>query len=234
MSESPNDLLIAAAIAGDTATMESLLTSGEADPTHFDAAGLTPLMHAAIHDQPEAVSLLLSHGAPWNALSPSLLSAGDFALLHSHQEPLRLLVDSALRSELIFSTIARKSKNHNNDKVVKREKEYLDKRVEFGEGRLVEEDGGAVMMAWERPLMEAHARAVCANGGRVLNIGFGMGLVDEAIERYEGLTEHVIVEAHPDVYERMMRSGWGERKNVKVVFGRWQDVVGQLESYDGE
>ena len=37
----------------------------------------------------------------------------------------------------------------------------------------------AVMMAWEGPLMEAHAHVVCAGGGSVLNIGFGLGLIDE-------------------------------------------------------
>ena len=30
-----------------------------------------------------------------------------------------------------------------------------------------------------RPLMEAHAHAICSSGGDVLNVGFGMGLVDE-------------------------------------------------------
>jgi len=68
----------------------------------------------------------------------------------------------------------------------------------------------------------------------VLNVGFGMGMVDEAIEKYDGVVEHTIVEAHPDVYERMMKCGWGEKKNVRIVFGRWQDVLPQLESYDGK
>ena len=30
-----------------------------------------------------------------------------------------------------------------------------------------------------RPLMEAHAHAICSSGGDVLNVGFGMGLIDE-------------------------------------------------------
>lgn len=93
-------------------------------------------------------------------------------------------------------------------------------------------DSKAVMMGWEMPLMEAHARAVCTNGGRILNVGFGMGLVDEAIERYNP-EEHTIIEAHPDVYARMLKSGWGEKKHVKIVFGRWQDVLPQLDTYDG-
>ena len=30
-----------------------------------------------------------------------------------------------------------------------------------------------------RPLMEANAHAICSSGGDVLNVGFGMGLIDE-------------------------------------------------------
>jgi type IV protein arginine methyltransferase len=42
----------------------------------------------------------------------------------------------------------------------------------------------AVMMAWERPLMEAHTLAVCpVSCCNVLNIGFGMGIVHEAIQQ---------------------------------------------------
>ena len=39
--------------------------------------------------------------------------------------------------------------------------------------------GEAVMMSWELPLMERHAEVICAQGGDVLNIGFGLGLIDE-------------------------------------------------------
>lgn len=81
--------------------------------------------------------------------------------------------------------------------------------------------------------MEAHAKAVCSGGGHVLNVGFGMGLVDTAIQQYSPVT-HTIVEAHPVVYKRMLQSGWDKRENVKIIFGRWQDVLSQLETYDGK
>lgn len=110
---------------------------------------------------------------------------------------------------------------------------YLEERVSFSEDKLMDSDSKAIMMAWERPLMEAHANAICCGGGgHILNVGFGMGLVDTAIQKY-GPVSHTIVEAHPDVYERMIRLGWGEKDNVKIIFGRWQDVVSQLQSYDG-
>lgn len=97
----------------------------------------------------------------------------------------------------------------------------------------MDSESKAVMMAWEKPLMEAHAKAVCSGGGHVLNIGFGMGLVDTAIQQYAPVT-HTIVEAHPEVYKRMIQTGWADKENVKIVFGRWQDVISQLETYDGK
>ncbi|KAJ0087483.1 hypothetical protein Patl1_08850 [Pistacia atlantica] len=47
------------------------------------------------------------------------------------------------------------------------------------------------------------------------------------------LVTHTIVEAHPEVYKRMLQTGWGKKGNVKIIFGRWQDVLSELESYDG-
>jgi hypothetical protein len=42
----------------------------------------------------------------------------------------------------------------------------------------------------------------------------GMRLEDETIQRYEP-EEHTIVEAHPEVYVRILKLGWGEKKNVR-------------------
>lgn len=127
-----------------------------------------------------------------------------------------------------MGTIARKESENANFG-----QDYLEDRVSFSEDKLMDSDSKAVMMAWEKPLMEAHAKAVCSGGGHILNIGFGMGLVDTAIQRYAPVT-HTIVEAHPEVYERMLRRGWGQKENVKIIFGRWQDVLTQLETYDGD
>jgi len=226
--KSPEELLCAAAKSGDEEEVARLLASG-ADATHFDSAGLTPLMHAAEGGHAAVARLLLDCGAPWNALSPSGLSAGDLA---SDPDTYDLLLDHALRSELILGTVARRQAAPANSDDGPPAENYLESRVSFSEERVMDAESKAVMMAWERPLMEAHARAVCQGGGKVLNVGFGMGLVDEAIQRYEP-EEHTIVEAHPDVYARMLKLGWGEKKNVRIVFGRWQDVMPQLGSYDG-
>ena len=45
------------------------------------------------------------------------------------------------------------------------------------------------MMDWERPLMERHAALICgpgpAGGGDVLNVGFGLGIIDSAIQQHK-------------------------------------------------
>lgn len=31
----------------------------------------------------------------------------------------------------------------------------------------------------------------------------------------------------------MLRLGWDKKPGVRIIFGRWQDVIDQLETYDG-
>ncbi|XP_034676860.1 protein arginine N-methyltransferase 2 [Vitis riparia] len=220
------EMVCEAARKGDTAKLRALIDSG-ADVSFFDGEGLSPLMHAARLGHADAVKILLEAGAPWNALSPSNLSAGDFAMDSGHQEAFEVLLNAGIQAELILGTITRKA-NKNGDS----DEDYLGDRITFSEDKLMDSNSKAIMMAWEKPLMEAHAKAVCSGGGHILNIGFGMGLVDTAIQQYKPAT-HTIIEAHPEVYNRMLHTGWGEKDNVKIIFGRWQDVLPQLESYDG-
>ncbi|KAF9621699.1 hypothetical protein IFM89_026592 [Coptis chinensis] len=221
------EVVCEAARSGDSTKVKNLV-SGGTDVTYFDQQGFTPLMHAAKHGHADVVKTLLEAGAPWNALTPSNLSAGDFAMDAGHQEAFDLLLNAGIQAELVLGTIAR-SENKNNVSDV----DYLEDRVTFSEDKIMDSSSKAVMMAWEKPLMEAHAKAVCSGGGHILNIGFGMGLVDTAIQQYSPAT-HTIIEAHPEVYNRMLRTGWGEKENVKIIFGKWQDVLSQLDSYDGK
>lgn len=54
----------------------------------------------------------------------------------------------------------------------------------------------------------------------------------QAIQR-RAPRSHTIVEAHPDVYARMLQEGWAAQPGVRLVYGRWQDVLPQLGQYDG-
>jgi protein arginine N-methyltransferase 2 len=94
---------------------------------------------------------------------------------------------------------------------------------------LLDSDKDAVMMEWERPLMKAHAQIMLENAPRkrVMNIGFGMGIIDTAIQEWQPEL-HVICEAHPDVHRRMLADGWDKKPNVRICFGKWQDWLPKL------
>ena len=86
-----------------------------------------------------------------------------------------------------------------------------------------------------------------ADGLKVLNVGFGLGIVRTATvcSRVSTLTAyhhflqidslfqslstkpslHVIIEPHPDVLNFMRDQGWYEKEGVKVLEGKWQDFV---------
>ncbi|KAL6342398.1 hypothetical protein AAG906_009071 [Vitis piasezkii] len=63
----------------------------KADVSFFDGEGLNPLMHAARLDHADVVKILLETDVPWNALFPSNLSAGDFAMDSGRQEAFEVL-----------------------------------------------------------------------------------------------------------------------------------------------
>jgi protein arginine N-methyltransferase 2 len=128
---------------------------------------------------------------------------------------------------------------------------YIKQKLKYvGRGAakaLVDERGAGVMMQWEKPLMEAHAKVLCMfstqeeRGADVLNVGFGMGLIDTAIQNMAAQGHaprtHTIIEAHPDVYAKMCQDGWDKKPGVRIFHGRWQDVLrerGQeLGDFDG-
>jgi type IV protein arginine methyltransferase len=124
--------------------------------------------------------------------------------------------------------------------------DYLRQRLQYtADGQsLLDADEDAVMMEWERPLMKAHAQILMESSAvsslpaaasststrpskRVLNVGFGMGIIDSALQEWQP-AHHIIIEAHPDVFQRMIDTGWTQRSNVRVCFGTWQDVIPQL------
>ena len=80
-----------------------------------------------------------------------------------------------------------------------------------------------VMHEWERPLMKADAEQLCSKGGSVLNIGYGMGIIDGYIRELKP-TKHTIIEIHPKIAKMAIDAGY---KNVLV--GDWLDVVKELD-----
>jgi amino acid adenylation domain-containing protein/non-ribosomal peptide synthase protein (TIGR01720 family) len=101
----------------------------------------------------------------------------------------------------------------------------------FAPSELVVE-GQQVMQDWERPLMKEMAEIATAAHGHVLEVGFGMGISATYIQE-RGVASHTIVECNEDVIRALMewRKGYPQR-DVRIVQGRWQEVVGRLGSFD--
>jgi len=177
------------------------------------------------------VQALLSAGAPWNAIDRRGHCAGQYALAHGHQVIVDGLVTAGVAAELVLGELSRSEMA-----AAPRNLDYLHSKAVYDGDLLQENTKDAVMMEWERPLMQAHASTLCSSGARtILNVGFGMGIIDEYFQGFN-LAKHVICEAHPDVLREMRARGWFERSNVCIVEGRWQDKISQIISlgpFDG-
>ncbi|GIL85389.1 hypothetical protein Vretifemale_13936 [Volvox reticuliferus] len=304
-SPSLEQQLLLAAAEGDTNEVARLIDL-EADVDYQDEEGVSPLMKAAEGGHTTVLAALLQSGAPWNAQDKYGYCAGEYAMGSGHQEAVDLLLDFAVQAELVLGALQRRMQVGSGAAVPN--SDYLNQKLVYRGEQLLDAEGEAVMMGWERPLMVRHAELICPgsreadettaitisaaagekddeeegeerrpaegtepsvavlaaataaaaaaapssegggsgsrtgvqggqrkDGGRVLNVGFGLGIVDTAIQSYNPV-RHTIVEAHPDVYEHMVRQGWAERPGVRILKGRWQDVLPELLAeapYDG-
>lgn len=92
-----------------------------------------------------------------------------------------------------------------------------------------------VMMAWEQPIMQKMADLCVNEGDNVLELGFGMGILSDAIQAKKPAS-HTIVECHKDIIPKLKE--WaatpvdGFTKNVKIIEGSWVDVNKQYGKYD--
>merc|ERR1712087_51190 len=103
-------------------------------------------------------------------------------------------------------------------------------------GERLDIDGHPVMQAWEESYMAALAKIATRNGGRVLEVGFGMGLSARAIQKCETVSEHVIIEANSDAYGRLMTFSETAAQPVRAIGpGLWQETLSQVadSSLDG-
>ncbi len=112
---------------------------------------------------------------------------------------------------------------------------YLSSALSLTSNRLMDEQQNGVMMAWESDIMKESASALLPEPGlKILNIGFGMGIIDAHIQQNPNKpASHHIVEAHPNVLEDMDSKAWADKAGVVVHRGKWQDVLPRLAA-EGE
>ncbi|KAI9507439.1 S-adenosyl-L-methionine-dependent methyltransferase [Russula earlei] len=216
-----------------------------------DEDGWSALHAAASVEDPGLVKILLQRGALWNsgeALDNAGNTAGDIALSLNDEESYRTIRDAGIRSELILQLLA--SRGGEADGLVFKEEsdtalsstdKFLSSHLRYTTDAHAQEicllQSGeteiGVMMGWERGIMLETVHRICdghpnaQTGLRVLNIGFGLGIIDSY---FQALTvppsTHVIIEPHPDVLRYMRERGWYDKKGVTILEGKWQDIVG--------
>ena len=105
------------------------------------------------------------------------------------------------------------------------EKEYLNHDINIIDGVLYSTSPNIVadiMSIDEDLIMKESASVLCQSKGTVLNIGFGLGIIDNYIKKHNP-KEHHIIEIHPQVYDLAIQQGFD--KTAKLYLGDWQDIV---------
>ena len=87
-----------------------------------------------------------------------------------------------------------------------------------------------VMMGWEQPIMEKMAELTVSAGDHVLECGFGMDILSDAIQA-RNPASHTICEFHPDIIPKMRT--WAEGKsNITLHEDKWLTLLEQTGRYD--
>lgn len=95
-------------------------------------------------------------------------------------------------------------------------------------------EGEPVMEDWEKQYMWELAAIATENGGRVLEIGFGMGISANYIQEFD-IEQHIIIEANHVVAIRAQAFAEKSPRATQVIEGFWDEVIEQIpdESLDG-
>ncbi|KAI0705002.1 S-adenosyl-L-methionine-dependent methyltransferase [Cerioporus squamosus] len=205
--------------------IKELITAG-APVWYQDDEGTSPLHAAAYIEDEELVRFLIDEGAVWNA-------------------------DAGIRSELLLTLLAKRAPAADSplnlilkatdttpagstDAFLSTKLEYT--KDEHGQDiclvKVNDSEEVGVMMGWERGIMQETVHRLCddhlnaADGLKVLNVGFGLGIIDSLFQNLPTKpSQHVIIEPHPDVLQYMRKQGWFEKEGVKILEGKWQDFI---------
>lgn len=199
----------------------------------------------------ETVELLLRHGAIWDDLDVNGDTPGCIAKWLGLPQIYDLMVDAGVRAEILLSRLEQfgslkidekkqidtsaVSSGHctdddsDDDTPGDTNASYLSSDIRINSSNIVDQEGNAVMMEWESTIMRLSAEALLPTHGlRILNVGYGMGIIDRIFQTKEPSSHHII-EAHPAVLQKMAADSWDTETNVTIHSGKWQEICPKLE-----
>ncbi|OLL24863.1 Protein arginine N-methyltransferase 2 [Neolecta irregularis DAH-3] len=241
-----NNLLLDAALNLESLEFKRLIKVEKADIWYQDpTTGKGPL-HLAVEGSStgengvekgkQLAEWILMNGGIWNALDRNSETPACLARRLGCMEIYEVMISAGVRTEMLLNLLGRKE---TEDKDAKNNSKYLSSELKFtksvnGSETLLDSENSEVMMSWETEIMRQTAEVLLPRKGlSVLNIGFGLGIVDGFFQEKKP-RKHVIVEAHPDVLHEMRSRGWYEKEGVQIIEGRWQDFCEDLpvEAFD--
>lgn len=198
----------------------------------------------------ELINILFEFGAGWNFIDFENKSIGDLLLEKNPNIESNILynriIEAGVSAELLLRALTSSMLGEEENKVpiipeshddatAANQNTYLNTKLEYTDDSLITENNkDGVMMDWETDIMKLAAKnlsSINEEETNVLNIGFGMGIIDTFIQSYNP-KHHYICEAHPDVLAYMKKNGWYEKPNVTILEGRWQDTLPTLFELD--
>ena len=94
--------------------------------------------------------------------------------------------------------------------------------------------GNPVMESWEEPYMEELANIATMNNGKVLEIGYGLGISASYIQK-SNAKEHHIIEANNNVFKKLTDFSKNSKIKIYTYKGLWQNQIKNINknSFDG-
>jgi len=109
--------------------------------------------------------------------------------------------------------------------------DYQYTKDEYNKNLLLNNDTGyQVMMEWEKEYMKDLIEKLNPFGD-VLEIGFGLGISANFIQKYN-IKSHTIIECNPVVLKKLKKWAKKQKHKVIIVEDRWQDVLSSLGYFD--
>ncbi|GAA5963556.1 hypothetical protein JCM21900_003220 [Sporobolomyces salmonicolor] len=246
--------LHAAAYTGNTEHLNLLLRKGNAVWNIVDTIGCSAGDIAYSMNNTAAYELLLAEGVRAEMLRAVLEAVNEGAASDDGEEA--SAVEAEHDEDAAMVDRSTPSEPPSKPSTASDNAHFLSRPLTFtrdssGQEIALDEEGNGVMMGWEAPIMEATARAMCEDGWgdrkgkardelvreeeegereplRVMNIGFGLGIIDTHLQSYVP-TLHLIIEPHPSVLEHARAKGWFEKPGVRFYKGTWQQYMKDLE-----